>query len=181
MTAPTTRPEPTDEHSDDAGRALIEVLILGVLLLIPTVYLLSAVLRVQSATFAVTQAARDAGRLIDTAPDLDSGVQRATEAARIALADQRLPGDAVTVRFVAPGAGCDSRGDLPHPGRRRDLRHLREHPADPARRALDVDRQATPSPASTPCTSASTGRTDDRPTSATRTTTPARSPHSSSA
>jgi len=108
MTERTTRPDPTDETSNDAGRALIEVLILGVLLLIPTVYLLSAVLRLQSATFAVTQAARDAGRLIDTAPDLDSGVQRATEAARIALADQRLPGDAVAVRFVAPGAGCDS-------------------------------------------------------------------------
>jgi hypothetical protein len=108
MTGPTTRPEPTDERRADAGRALIEVLILGVLLLIPTVYVLSAVLRVQSATFAVTQAARDAGRLIDTAPDLDSGVQRATEAARIALADQRLPGDAVSVRFVAPGAGCSA-------------------------------------------------------------------------
>ena len=41
------------------------------------------------------------GRLIDTAPDLDSGVQRATEAARIALADQRLPGDARRFQVLA--------------------------------------------------------------------------------
>ena len=104
----STRSEPTDQGNADAGRALIEVLILGVLLLIPTVYLLSAVLRVQAATFAVTQAARDAGGLIDTAPDLDAGLKRATESARIALVDQHLPGDAVTMRFVAPGAGCDT-------------------------------------------------------------------------
>ena len=101
-------PEPIDGDARDAGRALIEVLILGVLLLIPTVYLLAAVLWLQSATFAVTQAARDAGRLIDTAPDLQSGVQRATEATQIALADQHLPGDQATVRFVAAGAGCSA-------------------------------------------------------------------------
>ncbi len=90
----------------DQGRALIEVVILAVLLLIPTVYLLGSFLRVQSATFAVAQAARDAGRLMDSAPSLAAGLDRSQEAARVSLADQRVPADDVTIRFVEAGAGC---------------------------------------------------------------------------
>ena len=85
---------------------MIEVVILAVLLLIPTVYLLSSFLRVQSATFAVAQAARDAGRLLDSAPSLAAGQERAREVARVALTDQRVPADSVAVRFVEAGAGC---------------------------------------------------------------------------
>lgn len=96
----------TETGDADAGRALIEVVILAVLLLIPTVYLLSSFLRVQSATFAVAQAARDAGRLMDSAPSLAAGLDRAHAAARVALTDQRVPADDVTVRFVEAGAGC---------------------------------------------------------------------------
>lgn len=90
----------------DAGRAMIEVIFLAVLVLIPTVYILAAFLRVQAANFAVEQAARDAGRVLDAAPTVSDGVQRAREIALIALGDQRVPSEGLSIRFVAPGADC---------------------------------------------------------------------------
>ena len=92
---------------DDSGRAMIEVVFLGVLMLIPVVYILIAVLRIQAATLAVTQAARDAGRAMDSAPSVPAGLDRAGEMARIALQDQHIRSDQVSIRFVAPGTGCD--------------------------------------------------------------------------
>lgn len=90
----------------DEGRALVEVIFLGVLLLIPVIYVLIAVLKLQSATFAVNQAARDAGRLIVTAPSVAVGVDRARTLARIALEDQNVDGGSVDIRFVRPGGDC---------------------------------------------------------------------------
>ena len=108
--------EPTDllsadtghrpDHSADGGRAIIEVIFLAVLMLIPVVYILISVLRIQAATFAVTQAARDAGRAIDGATTIDDGVAKAREIARIDLADQNVSDDQLTLTFVAPGGGC---------------------------------------------------------------------------
>lgn len=96
----------TDEDAPDAGRAIIEVIFLAVLVLIPVLYLLISLVRIQSATLAVTQAARDAGRAIDTAPTIDDGIARAREIAAIDLADQNIPTDSITLQFVSPGAAC---------------------------------------------------------------------------
>ena len=104
---PTDR-NTTDSGDTDGGRAMIEVIFLAVLMLIPVVYILISVLRIQAATFAVTQAARDAGRAIDGASSIDDGVTKAREIARIDLSDQHVPDDQLTVTFVAAGAGCDS-------------------------------------------------------------------------
>ncbi len=90
----------------DSGRAVIEVVILGVLVLIPTIYLLIGVLRVQAATLAVNQAARDAGRAMDAAPSTSVGLERAREIAGIALRDQHVPADGVTVTVVSVGGDC---------------------------------------------------------------------------
>ena len=79
---------------------------LAVLMLIPIVYLLISLLRIQAATLAVTQAARDAGRAIDSAPTIDDGIARARQIAAIDLADQNIPNGNITLRFVGPGAGC---------------------------------------------------------------------------
>lgn len=106
-----------DDHragaSGDSGRATIEVIFLAVLVLIPTVYILISVVRVQAATFAVTQAARDAGRLMDTAPTIDIGLTRAREAAGIALADQHVPPGRLAIRFAAPGTDCRGGVEVP--------------------------------------------------------------------
>jgi len=92
-------------ESDD-GRAMIEVIFLAVLILIPTVYILAAVMRIQAATFAVTQAARDAGRVMDSAPTVSEGIARAEEIAQIALTDQRVPAEGLDLRFVSAGSEC---------------------------------------------------------------------------
>jgi len=93
-----------DEH--DAGRAIIEVVFLAVLMLIPMIYLLISLVRIQAATLAVTQAARDAGRAIDTAPTIDDGIARAEQIAAIDLADQHIRSGNITLQFVSPGAAC---------------------------------------------------------------------------
>ncbi|MEO7125720.1 MAG: hypothetical protein ABI382_04910 [Nakamurella sp.] len=90
----------------DSGRAIIEVVFLAVLLLIPTVYILINVLRLQAATLAVTQSARDVGRLIETSTYLPT-VDQINVVARIALQDQHL--DTTKMHVVTTGRGepCD--------------------------------------------------------------------------
>jgi hypothetical protein len=97
---------PSGGSDSDDGRAMIEVIFLAVLILIPTVYILAAFMRIQAATFAVTQAARDAGRVMDSAPTVSEGVARAEEIAQIALTDQRVPAEGLDLRFVPAGSEC---------------------------------------------------------------------------
>lgn len=92
----------------DGGRALIEVIFLAVLMLIPVVYILISLLRLQAATFAVTQAARDAGRAIDSAAGIDEGIATARDIATIDLADQHVPADQISLLFVAAGTSCSA-------------------------------------------------------------------------
>ncbi len=103
---------PPAENGDD-GRALIEVVFLAVLLLIPTVYILATVMRIQAATFAVSQGARDAGRVMDAAPTPAIGVARAQEIAHLALTDQRVSADGMQLRFVPTGSDCVSAPQVP--------------------------------------------------------------------
>lgn len=91
----------------DEGRAIIEVIWLVVLVLIPVVYILIAVIRVQSTSFATAQAAREAARLLDVAPSAAVGHQRAVEAATLVLIDQNVPTEGLQVSYRASGTGCD--------------------------------------------------------------------------
>jgi hypothetical protein len=110
-----------DASESDAGRALIEVVFLAVLILIPTVYILATVVRIQAATFAVAQGARDAGRVMDSAPSVDVGVARANEIARLALTDQRVSADGMNLRFVRPGTDCVTAPEIPPSLKRGDV------------------------------------------------------------
>ena len=74
----------------DEGTALVEFTYLAILLMVPVVYVLLAVFRVQSAAFAVTEAARQAGRAYATADTPEQGRQRAERAASLALHDQGI-------------------------------------------------------------------------------------------
>lgn len=96
------------DRDRDGGRALIEVIFLAVLMLIPVVYLMIGLLRLQATTFAVTQAARDAGRAIDGAANIDEGIATARQIATIDLADQNVPADRITLTFVAAGTNCSA-------------------------------------------------------------------------
>jgi Flp pilus assembly protein TadG len=91
----------------DEGTATIEFVGVTLLLLLPLLYLLLAVFSVQRAAFAVTQAAREAGRAYSTAPTSAAGLDRARYAARLAMADQGVS-DRTTVRFAPEGTRCGS-------------------------------------------------------------------------
>ena len=73
---------------DERGSAVVEFVVLGVLLLIPLVYLVMMLARVQAGSYAVSQAAREAGRAYVTAATGDDATGRAEAAARIAFLDQ---------------------------------------------------------------------------------------------
>jgi hypothetical protein len=70
------------------GSALVELTWLGLLLLIPLVYVVITIVTVQRNAYGATEAARAAGRAFILAPDVASAEQRAYEAARIAMTDQ---------------------------------------------------------------------------------------------
>lgn len=78
---------------DERGTMLVEFTWLAILLLIPLVYLLISVFEVQRGAFAVTTAARSAGRAYALAPSAQEARSRAEAAVRTALEDQGLDGD----------------------------------------------------------------------------------------
>ncbi len=101
------RPAPA---KSEEGSALIEFVGVGVLLLLPLLYLLLSVFSVQRAAFAVTQAAREAGRAYATAPSSSLAAERANYAAQLALNSQGVSAG-VSVRYAPEGSGCAGAGD----------------------------------------------------------------------
>ena len=90
-------PAPTER-----GSAIIEFHFLGLLLMVPLIYVLLAVLDVQRASYGVTQAAREAGRIF-----VATGNESAARlAAQVALADQGLAVDAADISIRCSAAPC---------------------------------------------------------------------------
>ncbi len=81
----------------EKGSALVELTWLGVLLLVPLLWIVASVFQVQQGAFGVSGAARAAGRAYALAPNDALGRARAEQAARQALADQGLPDAPLTV------------------------------------------------------------------------------------
>jgi hypothetical protein len=73
---------------DQDGSALVELTWLGLLLLIPLVYVVITIITLQRSAYGATEAARSAGRAYVLAPDVATAQARAYAAARLALADQ---------------------------------------------------------------------------------------------
>ena len=73
-----------DRAADDRGSAVVEFVILAVVLLVPLIYLVLCLARVQAGSYAVAQAAREAGRAFVTAADDGSAEARSRAAARSA-------------------------------------------------------------------------------------------------
>jgi hypothetical protein len=92
---------------NDEGSALVEFVGLGVVLLLPLLYLLLSVFAVQKAAFAVTQAAREAGRAYATAPSSSAAAARASYAAELALESQGVDAS-YELRYAPAGATCKS-------------------------------------------------------------------------
>lgn len=82
---------PDDTGSDTAhedGSAVVEFLAAALLLLLPVLYLVLVLGRLQAATFAAEGAAREAARSFTTAPTVAAAPGRALASVRIALDDQ---------------------------------------------------------------------------------------------
>jgi hypothetical protein len=73
---------------NDRGSALVELSWLGILLVLPVLWIVMSVFQVQRGAFGVSGAARAAARAYALAPDDATGMARAREAARVALDDQ---------------------------------------------------------------------------------------------
>ena len=80
-----------------AGSALVELTWLGILLLLPMLWIVLSVFSVQRGALGVTGAARAAGRAYALAPDDRAGLARADQAAQQALDDQGVDGRGVQV------------------------------------------------------------------------------------
>jgi Flp pilus assembly protein TadG len=93
----------TRRPTGDGGNAILEFVTVAVILMIPLVYVMLTVFQLQRAAFAVSAAAREAGRAYVTADVADTAGERAQAAADLALDDQ-LPG--------SPRADVDVDGDL---------------------------------------------------------------------
>lgn len=89
----------------DDGNAIVEFVFAAVIVMVPLVYLVVAVSAVQRSAFAVSHAAREAGRAFAVSERPSEAAGRARAAVRLALADQGLADDA-DVRFVAAGSSC---------------------------------------------------------------------------
>lgn len=87
--------------ADDTGSAVVEFLGVALLLLVPTVYLVLVLGRMQAASFAAESAALEAGRSYVTAPTRAEGEAAALASVRLALADQGFDDDAADVLSVA--------------------------------------------------------------------------------
>ena len=83
---------------DDRGSALVELSWLGLLLLVPMLWIVLSVFEVQRGAFGVSTAARSAGRAYALAPNDAAGQARAEAVVRRALDDQGLEGAPFTLR-----------------------------------------------------------------------------------
>lgn len=89
----------------DQGRAIVEFVFLGVLMIVPLIYLVLILGRVQAAAYSVATAAREAGRAYTTAANESDAAGRAQAAARISFADFGFD-SGTSVRVECDGSPC---------------------------------------------------------------------------
>ncbi len=94
----------------ERGSAIVEFVFVAIMVLMPLLYLITAVAVIQRGRLAVTDAARDVGRAWVLSQSGQDAPARVAAALRISLAGQGLSVSDVQVRYVSPGASCDSAG-----------------------------------------------------------------------
>ena len=110
---------------DERGSALVELVWLGILLVLPVLWIVMSVFQVQRGAFGVSAAARAAARAYALAPDDGSGLVRARAAARMALDDLH----AVPLRLPPGHLDHHRVGALPR-GAAPDAERAGEQPAE---------------------------------------------------
>ena len=94
----------------EEGSALVEFVWLGIILLVPLVWIVLSVFEVQRGAFAVTSGARSAARAFSLADNDAVGEQRARSAIRQALDDQGGDDRGFRYRVSCGGADCHTAG-----------------------------------------------------------------------
>ncbi|MBC9734128.1 hypothetical protein [Nocardioides marmotae] len=100
MNRPRSGPRRSEHGRGEHGSALVEVTWLGILLLVPMLWILLSVFEVQRGAFGVGAAARSAARAYALAPTDAEGARQAELVARRALADQGLEDAPLSVRIT---------------------------------------------------------------------------------
>lgn len=95
---------------DDSGAAIVEFVLLAVVVFVPLTYGVAAFSAVQRGIFASTEAAREAGRLLGTAADLETGLAQARYAAELAVTDQGLDPADLSIGLGPEGDDCSTGG-----------------------------------------------------------------------
>jgi hypothetical protein len=97
----------------EQGSALVELTWLGILLLVPLLWIVLSVFEVQRGAFAVSGAARAAGRAYALAPNDALGRAHAEAAARQVMADQGVGEQPLgLVVSCAPAGDCHAPGTM---------------------------------------------------------------------
>ncbi|WP_136707987.1 hypothetical protein [Agromyces sp. H66] len=96
--------------SADDGSASLEFLTVGVLLLVPLVYLVLAVAAVQAGALGVEGAARQAARVAVLAADRDASDAAVDRAVRVTLADYGIDAAEASVTVDCDRADCHEPG-----------------------------------------------------------------------
>jgi hypothetical protein len=90
----------------ERGSAVVEFVFLEVLRLVPLIYLVMTLARVQAGAFAVATAAREAGRAYVTADSVEGAPSRAAVAARLAFEDQGFARGEGAITAVCDATPC---------------------------------------------------------------------------
>ncbi|GAA1949370.1 TadE family protein [Agromyces allii] len=96
---------------DEAGSASLEFLTVGLLLLVPIVYLVLSVAAIQAGAFAVEGAARHAARIAADGAGASGTPADVERAVRIALEDFGVDADTATVAVTCASAACNVPGE----------------------------------------------------------------------
>lgn len=98
--------------TDDEGSAALEFITVGLILLVPLVYLIAALGVIQEQTLGVEAAARHTARVISLAPDADAAVARSEQVLAGIVEEYGLDADAVDVSLscVPAASECPAAG-----------------------------------------------------------------------
>lgn len=94
----------------ERGSASLEFLTVGMLLLVPLVYLVLALASIQGGALAVEGAARQAARVAVQAGDRASAEAAVERAVQVTLADYGVDADGASVTVDCQSADCDAPG-----------------------------------------------------------------------
>ena len=110
----STEPDADDTAPGDAGSAALEFILVGLVLLVPIVYLIVALGAIQGQALGVETGARQLARAISEAPDAATADARATRVLDAIVSEYGLDPSAVEVVVsCAPATGpCPDAGAL---------------------------------------------------------------------